>query len=117
MRIGSLFSGIGGLDLGLEWSGVGRTVFQVEIDPYCRSVLARHWPDVPRYEDVRTVDCSELPRCELLCGGFPCTDLSVANRSPDGLSGARSGLWTDMLRITKVLRPSWVVVGKRRPRL
>ena len=80
LTIGSLFSGVGGLELGLEMAGLGPVVFQCEIDPFCRRVLAKHWPDVPKHEDVR--DCraasaadgrlpGELPTVDLICGGFP----------------------------------------------
>jgi len=109
MRIGSLFSGIGGLELGLEWSGLGETVFQVEKDPYCRRVLAKHWPEVPRFIDVSTVRGEDLPPCDLLCGGFPCQDISVAGKRV-GLSGARSCLWAHFARIVEEISPRWVVV-------
>jgi DNA (cytosine-5)-methyltransferase 1 len=74
MRIGSLFSGIGGLELGLERANLGEVVWQCELDPFCRRVLAKHWPDVTRYNDVRTLGKevpTELPAIDLLCGGFP----------------------------------------------
>jgi DNA (cytosine-5)-methyltransferase 1 len=109
MLIGSLFSGIGGLELGLERAGLGRVAWQVERDGYCRHVLARHWPDVPRFDDVRTVGRHNLPRVDVLCGGFPCQDLSAAGKGA-GLDGARSGLWHEMRRIIDELRPTWIVV-------
>jgi DNA (cytosine-5)-methyltransferase 1 len=120
MRIGSLFSGIGGLELGLEWSGIGETVWQVEKDPYCRRVLEKHWPGVKRYNNVenvgtkfKTVDHlfgrDNLEPVDLICGGFPCQDVSAAGAGA-GLSGARSGLWYEFLRVVTELRPSWVVV-------
>lgn len=109
MRIGSLFSGIGGLELGLERAGVGHTVWQVEKDPYCRQVLARHWPDAVRYEDVTTVDWSAVEPVEVLCGGFPCQDISLAGTGA-GLAGERSGLWREYLRAIRDLRPRFVVV-------
>lgn len=107
--IGSLFSGIGGLDLGLEWAGLGRVAWQVEKDAYCRQVLAKHWPDAVRYEDVRAVGAHNLSRVDVLCGGFPCQDISVAGKGA-GLAGARSGLWSEYARIIRELRPRIVVV-------
>lgn len=117
MRIGSLFSGIGGLELGMERSGLGQVVWQVEIDPFCRRILAKHWPEVQKYEDVKEVG-SELEPVDLICGGFPCQDVSSAGKGA-GLSGSRSGLWYEYLRVVEALAPSWVVVenvasGKRR---
>lgn len=109
LLFGSLFAGIGGLELGLEWSGIGRTVWQVESDPWCRSVLARHWPDAERYDDVCTVGAANLARVDLICGGFPCQDVSYAG-SRGGLDSDRSGLWTEYARIVRELRPEWVVV-------
>lgn len=108
LTIGSLFSGIGGLELGLERAGLGPVLFQVEKDPFCRAVLAKHWPDVPRFEDVREVG-AELPRVDLLCGGFPCQDVSSAGARA-GLGGERSGLWFEYRRIIEAIRPSFVVV-------
>jgi len=110
MKIGSLFSGIGGLELGLERAIPGaHTVFQVEQDSYARRVLAKHWPNARRYEDVRQVGAHNLPACDLLCGGFPCQDISVAGKQA-GIDGARSGLWTEYARIIGELRPRFVVV-------
>jgi DNA (cytosine-5)-methyltransferase 1 len=116
MRIGSLFSGIGGLELGLEWAGLGSVVWQCEIDPFCRAVLAKHWPDVTRFEDVTAK--RDYPHADLVCGGFPCQDVSGAGKGA-GLAGARSGLWYEFARIVGEVRPRFVVVenvtsGKRR---
>lgn len=108
MRIGSLFSGIGGLELGLEWSGLGHTVWQVEQDPYCLAVLEKHWPDAERYHNVKEVGAN-LPRVDLICGGFPCQDVSSAGKGA-GLAGERSGLWFEFARIVEEVRPGWVVV-------
>ena len=117
MTIGSLFSGIGGLELGLERAGLGPILFQVEQDPFCLAVLEKHWPGVSRFTDVRTVG-AELPHVDVLCGGFPCQDVSAAGKGA-GLSGARSGLWFEFARIIEAIAPAWVVVenvtsGKRR---
>lgn len=115
---GSLFSGIGGFDLGLERAG-WECRWQVEIDPWRRQVLARHWPDVPRWGDVRTFPNTagtEPPRpvqrglgVDLICGGFPCQDLSVAGKRA-GLAGERSGLFFEFARIAQELRPTWLLI-------
>ncbi len=109
MRIGSLFSGIGGLELGLEWSGLGHTVWQVEQSEFCRRVLERHWPSVERFTDVCEVGAAELAPVDLICGGFPCQDISSAGKGA-GLAGERSGLWYQFARIVEELSPRWVVV-------
>lgn len=118
MTFGSLFAGIGGFDLGLERAGMV-CKWQVEIDPFCRAVLAKHWPDVRRYEDVREVQgCRHCTygcaRCRLepidvLCGGFPCQDISVAGKGA-GIDAARSGLWREFDRLIGELRPRYVLV-------
>ena len=108
MTIGSLFSGIGGLELGLERAGLGPVLFQVEQNKFCLSVLAKHWPTVPRFTDVRAVG-SDLPRVDVLCGGFPCQDVSSAGE-PCSFAGERSGLWYEYRRIVETLAPSVVVV-------
>lgn len=109
MKIGSLFSGIGGLDLGLEWAGVGRTVWQVERDPFCRSVLERHWPNAARFDDVCTVGAHNLEPVDVICGGFPCQDISYAGKGL-GLAGERSGLWFEFARIIGDMGPRFVIV-------
>lgn len=109
MRVGSLFSGIGGLELGLQVAGVGHTVWQVEKDAFCRAVLEKHWPDAYRYEDVCEVGSRNLERVDVICGGFPCQDLSLAGKGA-GLSGERSGLWYEYARIIGELRPRFVVI-------
>lgn len=119
MTMGSLFSGIGGLELGLEWAGLGPVVWQVEQDEFCRAVLAKHWPHVDRsVSDVRAVATSALPRTRGIVGGFPCQDVSGAGEGA-GLAGARSGLWFVMRDIIAARRPEFVVVenvasGKKR---
>ena len=109
MRIGSLFSGIGGLELGLERAGLGRTVWQVERSAFCRWVLRSHWPGAVQHDDVRTVGRANLAPVDLICGGFPCQDLSSAGKGA-GLAGARSGLWYHMERVINEIEPGWVVV-------
>lgn len=110
MRIGSLFSGIGGLELGLEWAGVGHTVWQVEKDPHCQKVLGRHWPNATRYDDVCTAGAHNLEPVDVVCGGFPCQDISSAGKGAGIIAGNRSGLWYEFHRIVQELQPQWVVV-------
>lgn len=109
LKIGSLFAGVGGLELGLEWAGVGRVVWQVEQDRWCRGVLAMHWPNAQRFKDVRHVGRHSLASVDVICGGFPCQDISRAGKGA-GLEGARSGLWSEYARIVGELRPLVVVV-------
>ena len=108
LTIGSLFSGIGGIELGLERAGLGPVVWQAENDPYCLRVLEKHWPDVRRYTDVRQVD-ENTGRPDIICGGFPCQDLSYAGKGA-GIDGARSGLWSEFIRVVRLFRPAFVVV-------
>lgn len=108
MTHGSLFAGIGGFDLGFERAGI-RTLWQVEIDPYCRRVLAKHFPEAIRFEDVRTVGRHNLPYADIISGGFPCQDISNAGKRA-GIDGERSGLWSEYARIIRELRPRYVVV-------
>ncbi len=108
MRFGSLFSGIGGMDLGLEWAGL-ECAWQVENDPYAVRVLEKHWPEVTRYADIREVDFGGVEPVELLAGGFPCQDLSYAGKGL-GLSGARSGLWSEFKRAVRAVGPRYVLV-------
>ena len=107
-----LFSGIGGFSLGLERAGM-QTVAFCEIDPFCRRVLAKHWPGVPCYEDVCTLTAERLAAdgiaADVVCGGFPCQDISFAGAGA-GLAGERSGLWREYSRIIGELRPRYVLV-------
>ena len=109
MRFGSLFSGIGGIDLGLERAG-HEIVWQVENDPFCRKVLTKHWPDVPKYEDVHDVGAHNLGATDLIAGGFPCQDISTAGKGAGIVKGNRSGLWFEFARIIRELRPRYVLV-------
>ena len=113
MKVLDLFSGIGGFSLGLERAGMTTVAF-CEIDPYCRKVLRKHWPDVPIYDDVRTLTADALRRdgiadVDVICGGFPCQDISEAGAGA-GLAGERSGLWREYARVIGDVRPQWVVV-------
>lgn len=108
LTFGSLFAGIGGFDLGLERAGM-TCKWQVEIDDYASKVLAKHWPDVVRHDDVRTAGANNLEPVDLICGGFPCQDVSFAGKG-EGLAGKRSGLWAEYARIVSELRPRFVLV-------
>jgi len=106
--IGSLFSGIGGIEMGLELCGLGPVLWQCDSDQHARAVLATHWPLVYRYNDVREID-ETAERPEIICGGFPCQDISLAGKGA-GIDGARSGLWSEYARIVRALRPAVVFV-------
>lgn len=105
---GSLFSGIGLLDLGVEMATGARCVWQAESDAYARSELAARWPNVRRYEDVRDID-AKAERPDIICGGFPCQDISSAGPRT-GLDGERSGLWAEFARILRDIRPDGAFV-------
>lgn len=110
MTIGSLFSGIGGLELGLERALGAETIWQVEQDDYCRRVLAKHWPAADRsITDVCEAGAGNLIKPDLICGGFPCQGISVAGLRR-GLEDERSKLWWEFYRILGELRPSIVVL-------
>lgn len=106
LTFGSLFAGIGGLDLGLERAGM-RCAWQVEIDDYCTRVLTKHWPDVPKFRDVRECGGHNLPAVDLLCGGFPCQPHSEAGRRRG--SADERDLWPEYARLIRELRPRYVL--------
>ena len=108
MKVGSLFSGVGGFDLGLERAGM-EIAWQVEIDPQSRSVLRHHWPNAELHKDVNDVGRTNLAPVDLICGGFPCQDLSVAGKR-EGMAGQRSGLWWEFHRILGELTPRWCLI-------
>lgn len=109
-----LFSGIGGISLGLERAGPFRTIAFCEALEARRRILRRHWPDVPIHDDVRTLDgrsfgAGSSRSVDVICGGFPCQDISLAGKGR-GLEGERSGLWSEYARLVGEIRPRWVVV-------
>lgn len=113
MRVLDLFSGIGGFSLGLERAGM-ETVAFCEIEPFCQKVLAKHWPDVPIYSDIRTLTAERLKDdgindIGLVCGGFPCQDISSAGKKV-GIRGSRSGLWSEMFRLVCEIQPETLLV-------
>lgn len=111
MNVLSLFAGIGGLELGLERAGM-TTVGQVELDPFCRSILARHWPDVPRHDDVRTAPqwwlSQRRPAVDVVAGGFPCQPFSNAGHKR-GVADERWG-WPWMRDVIDAVRPRYIVI-------
>ncbi len=106
ITVGSLFSGIGGFDLGLERAGM-KVVWQSEINPYACKVMEKHWPDVPNLGDITKI--TEAPQVDWICGGFPCQDISNAGKRA-GITGSRSGLWGEMVRTVRLVRPLHVLV-------
>jgi DNA (cytosine-5)-methyltransferase 1 len=111
LNVLSLFAGIGGIELGLERAGM-TTVGQVELDPYCLSVLAHHWPEVPRHDDVRTAPewwtSEPRPRVDVVAGGFPCQPFSSAGLR-NGTGDTRWG-WPWMADVIRTVRPRYVLV-------
>lgn len=120
MTFGSLFAGIGGMNLGLERAGM-ECCWQVEINERNRRVLAKHWPAAKRYGDIRGVelfdeegwrqiDETKLEPVDLICGGFPCEDISLASATGVGIIGERSGLWSEFARILAEIRPAFALI-------
>lgn len=108
LTFGSLFAGVGGFDLGFERAGL-ICKWQVEIDDYANRVLAKHWPHVRRWPDVRTWPQADTPAVEVIAAGFPCQDISYAGKGA-GLEGERSGLFFEVIRVVRELRPRCVVL-------
>lgn len=109
MDFGSLFAGIGGFDLGFERAGM-KCKWQVENDKNCKEILSSHWPNVKRFDDVRKfVPDKKKHKVSLICAGFPCQDVSVAGKR-QGLSGSRSGLFWEIVRVVSILHPTWLVL-------
>ena len=113
MRVLDLFSGIGGFSLGLERAGM-QTVAFCEIEPYPRAVLRKHWPNVPCYDDIRTLTADRLRAdgivSDVICGGFPCQDISVAGGGAGINEDTRSGLWSEYARLVGEIRPKFIIV-------
>lgn len=111
MKVLDLFAGIGGFTLGLERAGFETAAF-CEIEPYAQKVLAKNWPGVKIYDDVRTITADRLIsdgiRVDVITGGFPCQDISVAGQQA-GIEGERSGLWTECARLLGEIRPKYAI--------
>jgi DNA (cytosine-5)-methyltransferase 1 len=108
MKTLSLFSGIGAHDLGLEQAGM-KIVGQVEIDPYCLTILQKRFPTVPKWTDIRRFSGNECVYPDIITGGFPCQDISIAGQKA-GIKGKNSGLWAEMFRIINTVKPNWVLI-------
>ena len=108
MKHGSLFSGIGGIDLGFEMAGI-ETTWTCEIDDWCNELLQKRFPNATHYRDVQKIGKDNLEPVDIISGGFPCQDISTAGKGA-GLDGKRSGLWFEMWRIICELRPRWVLI-------
>ena len=110
MKVLELFAGIGGIGLGLERTGGFQVHWQVEIEPYSQKVLQKHWPDAYLHDDIKTFPPADL-HCDadVIAGGFPCQDISTAGRG-EGLDGDRSGLFFEVVRIAKEIKPRWILL-------
>jgi DNA (cytosine-5)-methyltransferase 1 len=111
LNVLDIFSGIGGFSIGLEAVGM-KTVAFCEIDPFCRKILTRHWPSVPIFSDITTIDKKDLktlPRIDIIAGGFPCQDISVAGKQK-GIAAKRSGLWKEFARLINEVRPKYTII-------
>lgn len=105
LTIGSLFSGIGGLDIAVAHVTGGKVAWMCEKSKYSRRVLQKNFPGVPIYKDIKTL--SNPPKVDVLCGGFPCQDISNAG-SREGISGSKSSLWAEYARLIREVRPTYV---------
>jgi DNA (cytosine-5)-methyltransferase 1 len=114
LTVGSLFSGIGGLDLGLERAGMN-VIWQSEIDPYCSRVLKKHWPEVPNYGDIKKINWREIERPNIICGGYPCQPFSTAGKRR-GTNDPRH-LWPWVREAISELRPDYAILENVRGHL
>jgi DNA (cytosine-5)-methyltransferase 1 len=110
LRIGSLFSGYGGLDLAAEHAFDAETVWFSELDTGVAGVFDRHWPDAPNFGDITTVAWNTVEPVDVLCGGFPCQDVSTVGKQAGLAPGTRSGLWSHMATAIEALQPRLVVI-------
>lgn len=112
IRVGSLFSGIGGFELGIEaaFGASVQTVWQVEKDSFCQKVLKKHWPNVLLLDDVKKVNKDTVPPIDMLIGGFPCQSISTQGKMEGLENEEKSGLWWEMFRIIGDLEPRIVVL-------
>lgn len=110
LKVLSLFSGIGGLDLGLERTGGFEVVAFCEQDKDCQTILKQHWPNVPIFGDVRTLRGCDVPPIDVMAGGFPCQDISVGGKKKGIIEGERSSLWKEYWRLIDEKRPKWVII-------
>ena len=114
LKVLDLFSGIGGFSLGLEKTGGFETVAFCEIEEFPRKVLAKHWPGVPIYDDVKELTVDRLRKdgttVDVICGGFPCQDISAAGKQAGIGEGTRSGLWSELARLIGELRPQYAIM-------
>lgn len=108
LRLLDTFSGIGGFSLAARWLGGIETVQFVEREPFCQRILAKHWPTVPIHDDICTFQ-PEPGSADIVCGGFPCQDISHAGKGA-GLAGERSGLFYELLRVVRLVGPRYVVL-------
>jgi DNA (cytosine-5)-methyltransferase 1 len=108
LNVGSLFSGIGGIELGLERAGDFNTLWFIENDKHAQTILKKHWPTAIIYDDITTIDFKSIPRIDILTGGFPCQDISNAGKRA-GITGSRSSLWKHYLRAIRILRPKYII--------
>lgn len=109
MEVGSLFSGIGGIELGFEREGF-KTKWFVENNDYCKKILAKNFPGVQIYENITTINWNEIPRVDILTGGFPCQDISNAGKRKGIVEGERSSLWKHFAEAIRILRPQYAVI-------
>lgn len=111
LNVLDIFSGIGGFSIGLEAASM-QTVAFCEINPFCRKILTRHWPSVPIFTDITTInkeDLKTLPTIDVIAGGFPCQDISVAGKQK-GITAKRSGLWKEYKRLINEIRPKYAII-------
>ena len=110
LRIGSLFSGYGGLDLAVEHVFNAKTAWFSELNEPVARVFSRHWPEAPNLGDITTIDWCQVEPVDILIGGFPCQDVSTVGKRAGLASGTRSGLWAHMAAAIDALQPEWVVI-------
>ena len=110
LRVGSLFSGYGGLDLAIEHVFNAETIWFSENNQHVARVFSHHWPDAPNLGDITQINWRNVPPVDVLCGGFPCQDVSTVGKRAGLAPGTRSGLWSHMAEAIDVLQPRFVVI-------